>query len=359
MSHTPTLMDYARFNYVAQPEDGIAVEDLIPKIGPYDTWATKWGYTPIPGAASADAEKATLDEWSRQQDETAWYRFSTPGSRNADSGQLTEAVGDADAVQSTALELKNLERVAAMLLDATNAPGDPYDDLEELYGRLVGQWATEMNHVAAVVGGVTSQQKHFGQDGVRFATIPREIQARAVAFLNDHAFTTPMFLVDPEILRRIEPVGVLKRIRTSQAGVLRTLMRGDRLARLVEQDAIDGDVAYAPTDFLADLRGGLWRELADVAVEIDAYRRNVQRTYLDVIDDRLNGRTRLRTMHGRFSAESCVPWTTPSPRLWRRCRTGRHVCTSRTSRIRSPGPWTRSPGRPRRPAAGRAGRSTT
>ena len=291
MSHTPTLMDYSRFNYVAQPEDGIAVEDLIPKIGPYDKWATMWGYKPIPGAASADDEKTTLDEWSRQQDETAWYRFSTPGSRNADPGQLTEAVGDADAVQSTALGLKNLERVAAMLLDATNTPGDPYDDLDELYGRLVGQWATEMNHVAAVVGGVTSQQKHFGQEGVRFATIPRETQAGAVAFLNDHAFTTPMFLVDPEILRRIEPVGVLDRIRSSQAGVLRTLMNSARLARLVEQQAIDGDVAYAPTDFLADLRGGLWRELAEVDVEIDAYRRNVQRTYLDLIDDRLNGRS--------------------------------------------------------------------
>ena len=291
MSHTPTLMDYSRFNYVAQPEDGIAVEDLIPKIGPYDKWATMGGYKPIPGAASADDEKTTLDAWSRQQDETAWYRFSTPGSRNADPGQLTEAVGDADAVQSTALGLKNLERVAAMLLEATNAPGDPYDDLDELYGRLVGQWATEMNHVAAVVGGVTSQQKHFGQDGVRFTTIPRETQAGAVAFLNDHVFTTPMFLVDPEILRRIEPVGVLDRIRTSQAGVLRTLMNSARLARLVEQQAIDGDVAYAPTDFLADLRGGLWRELAEVDVEIDAYRRNVQRTYLDLIDDRLNGRS--------------------------------------------------------------------
>ena len=289
MSHTPTLMDYSRFNYVAQPEDGIPVEDLIPKIGPYDKWATMWGYKPIEGASSADDETSTLDAWSRQQDETAWYRFSTAGSQNADPGQLTEAVGDADAVQATTLGLKNLERVAAMLLEATNAPGDPYDDLDELYGRLVGQWVTEMNHVAAVVGGFNSQQKHFGQDGVRFTTVPRETQAGAVAFLNDHAFTTPMFLVDPAILRRIEPVGVLDRIRTSQARVLRTLMRSDRLARLVEQQAIDGDVAYAPTDFLADLRGGLWRELDAPDVRIDAYRRNLQRTYLDLIDDRLNG----------------------------------------------------------------------
>ena len=291
MSHTPTLMDYSRFNYVAQPEDGIAVEDLIPKIGPYDRWATKWGYAPIPGAGGTDDEQPTLDEWAREQDETAWYRFSTPGSQNADPGQLTEAVGDADAVRSTALGLKNLERVATMLLDATNAPGDPYDDLDALYGRLVGQWATEMNHVAAVVGGFTSQQKHFGQEGVRFTTIPRDIQAEAVVFLNDHAFMTPMFLVDPEILRRIEPVGVLDRIRTSQTRVLRTLMRGDRLARLVEQEAIDGDVAYAPTDFLADLRGGLWRELNAPDVRIDAYRRNVHRTYLDLVDDQLNGRS--------------------------------------------------------------------
>ena len=289
MSHTPTLMDYSRFNYVAQPEDGIPVEDLIPKIGPYDIWATKWGYQPIPGANSPDDEKATLDEWARQQDDTPWYRFSTPGSQNADPGQLTEAVGDADAVQATALGVKNLERVAAMLLDAARAPGDPYDDLDELYGRLVGQWATEMNHVAVVVGGFNSQQKHFGQDGVRFTMIPRETQAAAVSFLNDHAFRTPMFLVDPEILRRIEPVGVLERIRTSQTRVLRTLLSGSRIRRLAEQEAIDGPAAYAPTDFLADLRGGLWRELDEANVRTDAYRRNVQRAYLDLVDDQLAG----------------------------------------------------------------------
>ena len=291
MSHTPTLMDYSRFNYVAQPEDGIPVEDLIPKIGPYDIWATTWGYKPIPGATSADDEQSTLDEWAREQDDTPWYRFSTPGIGGADPGQLTEAVGDADAVQATTLGLKNLERVAALLLDATNAPGDPYDDLDELYGRLVGQWATEMNHVAAVVGGFNSQQKHFGQDGVRFTAIPRDVQAGAVAFLNDNAFLTPTFLVDPEILRRIEPVGVLDRIRTGQTRVLRTLLNGDRIERLVEQEAVDGPTAYAATDFLADVRAGLWRELDDAQVRTDAYRRGVQRVYLELIDTQLNGRS--------------------------------------------------------------------
>lgn len=287
MGHTPTLMDYARFNYVAQPEDGIAPEDLIPKIGPYDRWATRWGYAPIAGAATPDEERPTLDAWAREQDETAWFRFSTPGARDADAGQLTEAVGDADAVASTALGLKNLERVAAMLLDATAAPGEPYDELDALYARLVGQWTLEMNHVAAVVGGFTSQQKHHGQDGVRFAAIPRDVQANAVAFLNDHAFVPPAFLTDPEILRRIEPVGVLDRIRISQTRVLGTLLAGGRLRRLVEQEVIDGDAAYPATAFLADVRHGVWRELDEREVRIGAYRRNVQRAYLDLIDERL------------------------------------------------------------------------
>ncbi len=292
MGHTPTLMDYARFNYVAQPEDGIAVEDLIPGIGPYDVWATRWGYAPIPGAASPDDEKPTLDAWAREQDRTPWFRFSTPDARGADPGQITEAVGDADAVRSTALGLRNLERVAAMLLDATGAgaAGEPYDDLDRLYGRLVGQWATELNHVAAVIGGVRSQQKHVGQEGVRFSTIPRESQAEALAFLQAHAFSTPTFLVDPDILRRIEPAGALERIRASQTRVLQTLLSPSRLGRLVEQEVMDGAAAYAPTDFLADLRSGLWAELEAPAVTIDVWRRNVQRAWLDQIRDRLGGR---------------------------------------------------------------------
>ena len=315
MGHVPSLMDYSRFNYVAQPEDGIAVADLIPGIGPYDIWATKWGYAPIPEARSADDEKATLDAWAREQDDTPWLRFSTPGAQNADPGQMTEAVGDADAVQSTALGLKNLERVAAMLLDATAteaAAGDTYDDLDGLYGRLVGQWVLEMNHVAAVIGGVRSHQKHIGQQGIRFETLPRETQAGALAFLHDHAFTTPTFLIDPAILRRLEPAGALARIRAGQTRLLRTLLDGGRIRRMVEQEAIDGGEAYAPTDFLADLRAGLWAELDAPAIRIDAWRRNVQRAWLEVIERSLGRsaagdvrpflRGELRTLDGAIDA---------------------------------------------------------
>lgn len=289
MGHTPTLMDYSRFNYVAQPEDKIDAEDLVPGIGPYDVWATMWGYKPIPGALNPDAEKATLDEWARSQDSTPWHRFSTDGSAGSDPGELTEAVGDADAVKSSTLGLMNLKRISKLLVPATTTQkGDPYDDLAELYGRMLGQWTLEMNHVAAIVGGYNTQQKHIGQTGVRFNLIPKARQTEAVKFLSENAFATPTWAIDKDILRRIEPIGALNRVRNAQNSVLNNLLSSARFARLVEQQQLDGPAAYAPADFLADVRGSVWSELAAPKVSIDAYRRNLQRSYLDIANTKLN-----------------------------------------------------------------------
>jgi hypothetical protein len=288
--HTPTLMDYSRFNYVAQPEDGIDPADLIPKIGPYDKWATMWGYKPIPGARTPDDERPTLDGWSRQQDETPWYRFTTAQAGGSDPFNLTEAVGDADAVRATALGLRNLERVAGMLLEATTTqPGEPYRELTEVYGRLVAQWMLEMNHVTALVGGLLSQQRHTGQDGVRFTLVPRARQADAVQFLLANAFATPSFLVKPDLLRRMEPTGALTRVRNAQNSVMNSLLQTARIERLIEQATLDGAAAYAPVQFLTDLRRGIWSALATPARPIDAFRRNVHIVYLDTFDNRLNG----------------------------------------------------------------------
>jgi hypothetical protein len=292
MSHTPTLMDYSRFNYVAQPEDKIPLENLIPKIGPYDKWATMWGYKPIPGARTPDEEKKTLDEWAREQDSKPWLRFSTADSRGSDPGENTEAVGDADAVASTALGIKNLKRVADMLLPATSHPGEPYDDLQELYARMLGQWATELNHVAAIVGGFNSQQKHAGQEGVRFTIVPKERQAAAVRFLNENAFETPSWALKPDILRRIEPAGAMARVNAAQERILNSLLNNARFDRLVEQEAIDGVAAYRPADFMSDLRHGIWREIdpGPRVLHIDVYRRNLQNSYIDLLSAKLNVR---------------------------------------------------------------------
>jgi predicted Zn-dependent protease with MMP-like domain len=291
MSHTPTLMDYSRFNYVAQPEDNIPPEELIPQIGPYDKWATMWGYKPIPGAKTPDDEKKTLDEWAREQDAKPYLRFSTADARGSDPGENTEAVGDADAIVATGLGIKNLKRVADMLLPATSRPGEPYDDLEELYGRMLGQWAIELNHVAAIVGGFNSQQKHAGQNGVRFIIVPKEHQAAAVRFLNENAFATPSWAVKADILRRIEAAGALARVNQAQERVLNSLLSNARFDRLVEQEAIDGMAAYKPADFMADVRRGIWSELEGAGpVRIDVYRRNLQNSYIDLLSNKLNVR---------------------------------------------------------------------
>ncbi len=290
--HTPTLMDYSRFNYVAQPEDKIDPADLIPKIGPYDKWATMWGYKPIPTAKTPDEEKPTLDQWAREQDEKPYLRFSTEGQAGTDPGDETEAVGDADAVMATTLGMKNLARVSEMLLGATSSrTGDPWQELEEVYGRMVSQWTTEMNHVARMVGGFNSQQKHIGQNGVRFEVLARAKQQEAVRYLVANAFQTPTMMVRPEILRRIEPTGIINRVEGAQRSVMNNLLQSARIDRMVEQVALDGAAAYSPIDFLTELRNGVWAEVPRPGANIDIFRRNLQRTYLDIIDTRLNGNT--------------------------------------------------------------------
>jgi len=311
--HTPTLMDYSRFNYVAQPEDGIAVEDLIPKIGPYDKWATMWGYKPIPGASTPDEELPTLNEWALEQDDKPWLRFSTADAAGSDPLNNTEAVGDIDAVAATELGLKNIERIADMLLTATTTEGGaPYTELTEVYGRLLGQWRLEMGHVTQLVGGSLSQQKHIGQDGVRFEAVPAGRQRQATHFLLANAMQTPTMFVEPDLLRRMEPAGAMDRVRGAQNSIMNSMLQANRLNRLVEQAAFDAD-AYTPTEYLADVRGGVWSELAGGG-DVDAFRRNTQRVYLDTIDNRLNGNTapsgevrallrgELRTLRGQLVA---------------------------------------------------------
>lgn len=223
-------------------------------------------------------------------------------------------MGDIDAVAATTLGLKNIERVADMLLDATTTQkGDPYSELTEVYGQLLGQWRLEMGHVTQLVGGSLSQQKHIGQDGVRFEPVPADRQREATQFLLANALHTPEMFVRPEQLRRMEPTGVMNRIRTAQNSIMNSMLQANRLDRLVEQAAFDAD-AYAPIDYLTDVRNGVWSELA-AAGEVDPFRRNTQRVYLDTVNNRLNGgatppsgevrallRGELRALQGQIAA---------------------------------------------------------
>jgi hypothetical protein len=155
---------------------------------------------------------------------------------------------------------------------------------------MLGQWATELNHVTGIVGGFNSQQKHGGQNGVRFMIVPKEHQAAAVRFLNENAFATPSWALKAEILRRIEPAGAMSRINAAQERVLASLLSNSRFDRLVEQEAIDGAASYRPADFMSDVRKGIWSELEGGPVRIDVYRRNLQNSYIDLLSNKLNVR---------------------------------------------------------------------
>ncbi len=290
MGHVATLMDYSRFNYLVQPEDQVDPSLLIPKIGPYDIFAVQWGYTPIPTAKTAQEEVATLNAWAKVQDTKPWLRFSTPKAELGDYGENTEAVGDADAVSATTLGTKNLQRIVKMLPKMAIQPGKDDRALEELYDASIWQWNLELGHVAVIVGGYDSQNKHGEQAGAVFTPATKAQQARAVKFLNDQLFRTPTWLFEPAITERLNPMVPSARLLSTQRFVLRSLLDRARTSRLQAQETAAGDKAYRVADLLADLRSGIFTEVA-AGARVEPLRRNLQRTYLAQLDERLNAST--------------------------------------------------------------------
>jgi len=284
MGHCPSIMDYCRFNYVAQPEDRIDLQDLIPKVGPYDKFSIMWGYKPIAGATTPDAENSTLDQWARQQDQVPWYRFSNMDLYAMDPGDQTEAVGDADPVAATRLGLKNLRRVHSMLVNATSQYGEPYEDLLHFRNQVYGQWSTEIRHVFPLVGGVIRHNKHAGQAGLLFSVVPKKRQQEAVDFLLQEAFQPQDWMLDKEVVGRISAAGLADGIGTNQQWLLSSLLSESRLNRMAEQMITHPAQAYSPMAFLDRTRASFFRELAE-GKAISHPRRSLQRSWVTVLSD--------------------------------------------------------------------------
>lgn len=291
MGHSPSIMDYARFNYVAQPEDSLPLASLVPHVGPYDRFAIMWGYTPIASAQTPEQEKPQLNQWAGMQDTIPWLRYGgDEGIGGPDPGEANEAVGDQDAVRATALGLRNIQRVARLIEPATEATaGETYEDLQEIYARVVGQWATELGHVARIPGGVYKQEKVVGQRGAVFTPIPRARQKAAVAFLASNAFQTPTYLLDPALLRKFEASGSVDRVGAAQRRVLATLLDNQRLQRMIELEGLarSRTDVYPLGEMLGDVRRGVWGEIYRGAA-IDPYRRRLQTTYLELVAAKIN-----------------------------------------------------------------------
>lgn len=273
---TPSIMDYARVNYVAQPEDqGVR---YIRMMGPYDLYAINWGYRYLPEANSAKAEKDTLDKWILAKAGDPVFEFGSSYG-GVDPQSQTESLGD-DNVKASEYGLANMKKVVPNLISWTATKGNNYDDLAEVYGELTNLWRGYIYHVITNVGGVYETRKTTDQEGVVYTAVPKEMQQKAIAFLNKDAFTTPDWLLDPQILDRIESSGAVERVQKLQTRALNYLLDTDRIKRMVTTAQRNPKDAYTAINMLNDVRKGIFSELYS-GKSVDAYRRNVQRSYID------------------------------------------------------------------------------
>ena len=274
-STAPSIMDYARFNYVAQPGDeGVS---LMPNVGPYDIHSIRWGYRPID--ASAEEEKATLNQWIIEKADNPIYRFGRQQFPVIDPSAQTEDLGD-DAVKASLYGIANLKRIVPKLIDWTFEEGKNYDDLEVLYNQVVNQFNRYLGHVTSNIGGVYEYNKTYEQEGAVYTHVSKENQSRSVRFLNNELFKTPQWLNDQRIIEKTRIDGTVEKIRSIQVRALNNTLSFERLARVIENEALNGAEAYTLLNLMDDLRMGIWEEIKS-GKETDTYRRNLQRAFVD------------------------------------------------------------------------------
>ncbi|SMC46858.1 zinc-dependent metalloprotease [Cellulophaga tyrosinoxydans] len=273
----PSIMDYARFNYVAQPGDeGVA---LMPEIGIYDKYAISWGYRPILDK-TAEEEKPVLDQWILAHAGDPLYRFGHQQAGDVvDPSSQTEDLGD-DAVKASTYGIANLKRIVPNLATWIAEDGKKYDDLGTLYEQVLAQYNRYMGHVSNNIGGVYEHYKAFGQEGAVYTPVPKERQKNSLNFIQKELFATPTWLLDQEIFNKIEYSGSIERLRAIQARTLDNILSLGKIARIIENETINGKDAYALADMMKDLRTGIWSELSRGS-KIDTYRRNLQKAHIE------------------------------------------------------------------------------
>ena len=281
----PSIMDYARFNYVAQPEDkGVS---LMPNVGIYDKHSIRWGYRPILEAKSAKDEKPILDQWIRAHEKDPMYRFGSQQFGNPiDPSSQTEDLGD-DAIKASLYGIENLKKIVPNLNKWTYNEGEDFQELEDLYAQIFNQYNRYMGHVIANIGGVYENYKTFDQSGSVYSHVVKNHQKQCMKFLNEQLFKTPAWLINKDISNKIEFTGLTERIRKSQSNNLKKILDFARLARVIENNTVNNNESYSLIEMLNDLQSGIWSELRTSSA-ITVYRRNLQKAYIERMDYLIN-----------------------------------------------------------------------
>jgi hypothetical protein len=275
MGISASIMDYARYNYIAQPGD----KDVryIRQMGPYDYYAINWGYRKIPDILLPESEVNTLDKWIEEKANDRLYKFGNQGS-SFDPSSQTEDIGN-DAMKASTYALKNLKIVCDNLENWTSEKTNNFDDLEELYDELLSCWNRYIGHVATNIGGVYETYKKPSQTGDIYSNVPKVKQQEALKWLQENAFNSPTWLVNTSILKNTDYTGYLENFRNLQVRTLNRILSLETLGRLQNATIINKN-SYKPIVFLQELRTGIWNELATNET-ITIYRRNLQRAYIE------------------------------------------------------------------------------
>jgi hypothetical protein len=295
--HTASIMDYARFNYVAQPEDNISEIGLFPRIGDYDKWAIQWGYKPS-FAKDEKEDKKIVNKWvidSLKANPRLWFGTET---NPVDPRSQTEDLGD-NSMKASEYGIKNLKRILAQLPEWTKEDADKYDNLRTMYTALVGQYNRYMNHVVKNVGGIYETPKSVEQSGEEvYQPTPKAIQQEAIAFLHKQLFETPEWLLDRRILNKINNPVTSELVNNVQVNVLNSLLSSARLYRFTIATCRFGTTCYQLDDMMDDVKKGIWKEIV-AGQAIDGYRRNLQKAHVDALIGLLQPADQPRQAEGR------------------------------------------------------------
>ena len=286
--HTASIMDYARFNYVAQPEDNIGKAGLYPRIGDYDHWAMQWGYGYIAGNNEEEQKKNSnkLITETLKNNPRTWFGTYESGNQ-ADPRSQSEDLSD-NAVVASDYGIKNLQRIIVNLPEWTKEEGDLNENIATMYGKLLGQFRLYVGHVSRNIGGVYETFKTAEQNESVYEITPKTMQRDALGFLNRQLFQTPKWLIVKNIWDKVNAPGTADPLASAQEAALAGLLTGDRMNRMqycVER--FGADKAYSALDMINDLQTDLFSELKSNKA-IDAYRRMLQKSYVDKLENIIN-----------------------------------------------------------------------
>ncbi|WP_299780519.1 zinc-dependent metalloprotease [uncultured Formosa sp.] len=281
MGHTPSIMTYARHNYIAQPEDGIPPDLLIQKVGPTDVYNIRWAYKPL-DTQTPKEEKTALEAILRVQDTVAWYRYNKGQSELIGPGSTDDVVESNDPIQSTKLGLKNMKRVLE-LLPTINKSQPDYAVIERLYEKTLDLWFKEMRQVLSLIGGYTIYYKSGNQIGEIYSPIMLNIQNEAIDFFCQQAFSPPGWLVNPEFMPKFEYSTYPDRLMDFQMRLLMEAINQRRFKRFEFLEQYYVEYEGVSSVFLEQFQSLLFEELDNKTIQINTRKKELQKLYVDAL----------------------------------------------------------------------------